>query len=126
MAVINSTSPYVEYANFFIPRPSQIYPNLPKFAFGSGSPARNDYSSEALDQRPGPEKPTVANKPGMPDLHTKNINLVYISEGLVMEKFGFILWPFLSFYGHLVCFVAMWHILWSFGITCIIHVLVPI
>jgi hypothetical protein len=30
----------------------------------------------------------------------------------------YILWPFGIFYGHLVYFMAIWYILWPFGIFC--------
>jgi hypothetical protein len=32
-----------------------------------------------------------------------------------MEDVGIMLWPFGLPYGHLVFFVAIWYILWSFG-----------
>jgi hypothetical protein len=30
----------------------------------------------------------------------------------------YILWPFGIFYGHLLYFMAIWYILWPFGIFC--------
>jgi hypothetical protein len=48
---------------------------------------------------------------------TKNPNLGKFLEGLAMEDIGtYILRPFGLFNDHLVYFVAIWYMLWLFGI----------
>jgi hypothetical protein len=55
--------------------------------------------------------------------HTKKSQFGYILEGHGMENFGLfydnlicILWKFDTSFGHLVYFIAIWNIWWSFGI----------
>jgi hypothetical protein len=50
-----------------------------------------------------------------------------ILEGLAMEDDGIpILLPFGLFYGHFVYFVAIWYILWLFGIFFLFWYVVPL
>jgi hypothetical protein len=51
---------------------------------------------------------------------------IFTPKILIWVNFGgscnrrctYILWPFGLFYGHLVCFVAIWYTFWPFGICC--------